>query len=132
MIYLASPYSHADPEVERQRATCARIATVNLLRLSIPTYSPIVYGRALLDHAPDMSGDWATWQTLDAPQLAASALILVLCLPGWDDSQGVLHELALAQRLDKPIRYLASVRRVGTEHWSAAPLATCLEEAPCP
>ena len=103
MIYLASPYSHPDPAVRDQRYLAACRATVRLLLAGYTTFSPIVHGHALADFSLPM--DWKFWAQHDQQYLRRCNELIVLALPGWDESEGVQAEVALAQRLGKVVRY---------------------------
>ena len=50
MIYLASPYTHHDPEVrlERYRAVCR--AAAGLIRQGRVVFSPIAHSHAITEH----------------------------------------------------------------------------------
>jgi Domain of unknown function (DUF1937) len=103
MIYLASPYSHPDPAVRDQRYVAACRATVRLLLAGKSVFSPIVHGHPLVQLG--LSGDWLFWARHDQWHLSRCDEVLVLAIPGWDESEGVQAEIHLAQRLGKVVRY---------------------------
>ena len=43
---------------------------------------------------------------VDREMIARCDRVLVLALPGWDESKGVLAELKIAEELDKPIGFM--------------------------
>ena len=112
MIYLASPYWHADPSIRNQRfrATCR--VTAELICEGLTVFSPIVYGHALTAHG--LPGGWEFWQRHDRQHLAHCAEVLVLMLDGWRESEGVQAELELAAALGKPVRYMVLTDEVAT------------------
>jgi hypothetical protein len=103
MIYLASPYSHPDAAVRDQRYLAACRAAVSLLRNGETVFSPVVQGHALSRFG--LPTDWAFWQRHDEQHLARCDEVFVLALPGWEESEGVQHEISLARRLGKVVRY---------------------------
>ena len=103
MIYLASPYSHPDPAVRDQRYLAACRATVHLLLAGETVFSPIIHGHALVAFGLPM--EWEFWARHDEQFLLRSHEVFVLALAGWEESEGVQHEIDLAQRLGKLVRY---------------------------
>lgn len=103
MIYLASPYSHPDPAVRDQRYLAACRAAVRLLLAAQSVFSPIVHGHPLVQLG--LSGDWLFSARHDQWHLSRCDEVLVLALTGWDESVGVQHEIAFAQKLGKIVRY---------------------------
>ena len=103
MIYLASPYWHPEPTVRDQRYLAACRATVRLLLAGHTVFSPIVHGHSLIAFGLPM--DWDFWSRHDEQYLRRCQELIVLAIPGWDESEGVQHEIDLAQRLGKVIRY---------------------------
>ena len=102
-VYLAGPYSHPDPEVRegRYRAACRKAA--DLMRKGALVFSPIVQSHPLTFHG--LPGDWAFWEHYDRRHLEQCDEVLVLTLSGWKESKGVQAEIALAEKLGKPVRF---------------------------
>jgi hypothetical protein len=103
MIYLASPYSHPSLAVREYRFIMAHHFTVQMLRLSKPVFSPIVYGKEM---ESQLGGDFRSWQALNDAMVRVCEMFLVLRIDGWKDSEGVTHEIALAKKLGKSITYV--------------------------
>ena len=104
MIYLASPYSHPDSQVRQARFEAACRAAADLIRAGQPVIAPIVQGHALVRYG--LPGDWTFWEPLARAYLARCDEILVLTLDGWEDSEGVQAEMALASARGKRVDYL--------------------------
>jgi hypothetical protein len=104
MIYVASPYSDPDPAVREARYEAACRATADLIRRGTPVFSPIVYGHPLCRY--DLPTDWTFWQRLDLQYLAMCDEVIVLKLPGWEQSKGVQAEIAAARALGRPVSFL--------------------------
>jgi nucleoside 2-deoxyribosyltransferase len=108
MIYLASPYWHADAAIRNQRFRAACQATADLIRQGQVVFSPVVYGHVLV--ANGLPADWSFWQRQDAEHLRHCEEVLILRVDGWEESEGVQGELELAAEMGKPIGYLDPIR----------------------
>jgi len=106
MIYLASPYSHADPTIREARFRAACRAVVDLVRAGHVVFAPIVHCHPLVEYG--FPTEWSFWERVDRAYLERCDELVVLMLEGWEESVGVRAELALAAELGKPIRYLAA------------------------
>lgn len=64
LFYLASPYSHPDVKVVRQRCVDIRLIAGELVKRGISVLSPIIHNGAILDEvvAPDT---WEYWEKQD-------------------------------------------------------------------
>jgi nucleoside 2-deoxyribosyltransferase len=108
MIYLASPYWHADPTIRNQRFRAACRAVAQMIRQGVTVFSPVVYGHALVGEG--LPGDWSFWQRHDGEYLTRCDEVVVLQIDGWEESEGVREELRLAAAIGKSVRYLAPAR----------------------
>lgn len=104
MIYLASPYSHPDPEVRelRYREVCRCAA--RLMRAGQHVFSPIAHSHGIAQHG--VPGDWAYWESLDRRFLEMCDEVGVLMLDGCHESKGVQAEIRIARELGRPITHL--------------------------
>lgn len=103
LIYLASPYSHNDPAVMRQRYEAARDFTVKWIKRDLLLFSPIVYGYCM---EAQIGTDYKSWQTFNDNMIASSMQVWVLQIPGWRDSLGVEHECKYAVEIGKPLHFI--------------------------
>jgi len=107
MKYLASPYSDPDPAVRLQRFEAVCKAAATLMRHGVYVFSPIAH-----THSIAMAGElplgWDFWERYDREMIAACDEVLVLCLEGYNKSRGVQAEIAIAEELDIPVRFLRS------------------------
>lgn len=105
MIYLASPYTHADPEIRDQRYHEVLLAVKWLLTHKMWVYSPIVHCHALAkSHRLPHTADF--WWAYNSHMLSRADELMVLALEGWQDSIGVAQECDFAYQLNKPVRFL--------------------------
>lgn len=105
MIYLASPYTHPDPFVREERYLRAAKALSYLLSQKKWAYSPIVHCHELAKIG-GLPPDAAFWQAYDFYVLSKCDTFMVLRIDGWEQSKGVAAELAEAERLGIPVKYL--------------------------
>ncbi len=105
MIYVASPYSHPDAAVRTARYDAARRHAAQLVRDGRLAYSPIVHSHPLAELG--LPGDWSYWAEHNRRMLAACDAVVVLALPGWQESRGVAAEVAIASELGLPVRFEA-------------------------
>lgn len=108
MIYLASPYSDPEPAVREQRFHAACAAAAALLRAGHRVFSPIAHGHPLTRHS--LPGDWTFWESHARWYLERCDEVVVLMLDGWNDSEGVRAEIAIATELGKVVWYRYPVR----------------------
>lgn len=102
MIYLASPYSDADPAVMEQRfdAVCRKAG--ELMNRGHVVYSPIAHCHPIAVRV-DLPRTWDFWQRFDRGMLRNARELWVLKLPGWETSAGVAAERAIATELGIPV-----------------------------
>lgn len=104
LYYLASPYSHKEPEVMANRAEVVTKAAVDLLNQGVFVFAPIAYNAPWEKY--NLPGDWNFWQEFDKAFVSRMDAVVVLQLDGWDKSVGVKHEIEFANQNSIPVYYL--------------------------
>jgi len=104
-IYLACPYSHPSHEVRQQRFEAVNRCAADLMRLGHVVYSPISHNHPIA-LAHDFPKGWEFWGRMDEVFIRLAHKVYILQLPGWQESEGVRAEIALAQRFYKPIVHI--------------------------
>ena len=107
MIYIASPFTDSDPQVELLRYKLTMHYTARLTSEGALCFSPIVYAYPM-HREYSLSGAFLYWQRFNDFILSSCSAVHVLQLAGWQDSLGVAHEIAEARRLEMPITYIES------------------------
>lgn len=102
--YIASPYSHPEPEVMRERFYAAMAFTAWKLKRREAVYSPIVHCHEMAV-VEDLPTDFAFWEHYNMQMLVPARALIVLCIDGWEDSVGVKGEIRFAYLLGKPTFY---------------------------
>ncbi len=113
MIYLASPYSHARPEVMEMRYELACDAAAWLMIEGHHVYSPIAHGHSL-SQARDLPMAHRFWLPLCLDMIRRCDLVAVLTIEGWRSSYGILRELAFARGRHMPELAMVPAPSVGS------------------
>jgi len=103
-IYLASPYSNADPIVRQNRFEFACQKAAQIMAEGHNVFSPIAHSHVISLHM-DNSLDHDFWLNQDLSFLERWAdEMWILTLGGWKDSEGVALEIETAKRMGLPVR----------------------------
>ena len=99
-IYLAAPYKAQEPAVERARMQAVKHVSDRLIRQGQVIFSPLEYTEAMQQRGivPPQG-----WYLFDLAMLRGCVKLLVLALPGWRESQGVIMETTVAKALGLPV-----------------------------
>jgi hypothetical protein len=105
LIYLASPYSHPDKWVERLRWSLVTALGTKLIQDGHHIFGPITESASYADFGIDNSG-WNYWGEHDRLMLLKCDKLMVMKLPGWEESKGVQAEIKIATAAGMPIDYV--------------------------
>ena len=111
LIYLASPYTHPDPIVREARFCAACRQAARMIQNRILVFSPVAYGHVVASYGLPL--DWTFWEPFDQAFLELCSEVWVLTLDGWQESKGVQAEITIAQKLNKPVVWVAPLDGVG-------------------
>lgn len=104
-IYLASPYSHIDPDVMEQRYRMAEAHCAMMLQAGQYVYSPIVHCHNLAIRY-SLPTDARFWRAYNKQMLRFAGELQVLTLPGYEDSEGIADETHTARILLIPTNFV--------------------------
>jgi hypothetical protein len=104
LYYLASPYSHKDKKVQKERAYRARRVAALLFKMGVFTFAPIPYNEPWEEF--DLPGDWQTWEAFDKTYIERMDAVVVLTLDGHKESVGVNAEIEFANSIGIPVHFL--------------------------
>lgn len=102
MIYLATPYSHSEPEIRRARFDLVTHVGAHLSKEGQAVLSPITQGH-LFCRYESLPKHYGFWKSICQEQLRACSALILLPLSGYKESIGVQDELAFAKRHNKPV-----------------------------
>jgi len=105
LVYLASPYTHEDKVVQRQRFHAVNRVAGRMLRDGIMVYSPISHTHQMAIDSELPSG-WDFWGPVSRSFLEVCSKLVVLRLDGWLESQGVQAEIDMAMEMGMDIEFL--------------------------
>ncbi len=103
VAYLSCPYFDPNPLVKEKRHTIVTRVAFELMSQGIMVYSPLTHNLPI-DHL-GIHGTWATWKEFDHTMLSRCDRLIVLKLPGWENSKGVAAEIARAKELELPVEW---------------------------
>jgi hypothetical protein len=103
LVYLASPYSHPDPEVREERFQAVARHAAKLMRDGVNVFSPISHTHPIAQY--DLPQGWEFWERYDRAMLGVCSRMIVLKLDGWKESKGVAAEIAIMQEQGKAVEY---------------------------
>jgi len=105
IIYLATPYSHPDPDVRLARYHTVNRVAAKMMRLGDIVYSPISHSHQMaIDYG--LPTDWGYWARSCTTIVSACAAMVVLRQDGWRESIGVTAEIEVARKHCLQIGYL--------------------------
>jgi hypothetical protein len=105
MIYLASPYSHPDPQVREERYQRALEALRYLHMRQYHAFSPIVHNHPMVKLAAGMGVGWESWHVFDLWFVDRCDAMIVFEIAGWEVSVGVEAEMERARERNIPIAH---------------------------
>ena len=107
LIYMATPYTRYPGGRAAAFELACRSAAV-FLSAGIPVFSPIAHSHPIAGWmSEERIHDHDLWVVINAPLIAACSSMIVVTAPGWKESRGVQHEIAVFEREGKPIVYWA-------------------------
>jgi hypothetical protein len=104
MIYLACPYSSDIAGLSLHRFEEACRAAAKLMRADKIVFCPIVHCHPMTFYG--LPGDWKFWEKFDREFLNICTEVIVLRLPGWEESAGIKAELEIAKEKGIQISYI--------------------------
>lgn len=100
--YLASPYTKCPLGQEAAFSVAAR-AAAKLMEAGLIVYSPIAHSHPVATHGNLDALDGAFWLRQNQPMMEKMDGLIVLKLPGWEESEGVQIEIDFFRRNEKPV-----------------------------
>jgi len=104
-IYLASPYTHDDPQVMKKRYLAACLKASQLAKEGYYVYSPIAHWHPIAK-LYGLPRDWEFWKRLDRESIQLMDEVWILRLEGWSVSIGLGNEVLIAREFNKPYSFI--------------------------
>jgi hypothetical protein len=103
-IYLASPYTHPDPEIVNARVKAINAHAAHLMR---PGQGHIVFSPISHSHPIAMENNLPTtfefWAKQNHAMIDWCNVVMVLRLYRWQESKGIADEIRYAKLIDKKV-----------------------------
>lgn len=103
-IYLASPYSHKDPEIMDARFEIAEFCVAFFSQQNKHVYSPILHYHEVAKRFK-LPTDFKYWKQNNIAMIRSASEFHILNLPGCHRSVGVMGETHVAELLGFDIRW---------------------------
>ncbi len=101
IAYLGCPYADPDPNIRKFRLQAVTHMAFELRQQGRYVYSPLTHNIPI--DQLGVLGDFISWLEFDHNMLSRCDTLLVLKLPGWQNSKGLAAEIAFAKRNNIPI-----------------------------
>lgn len=107
LIYLASPYSHKDRQIEKFRyKEITRIAAKLHKKYPYAFILPITQSHELKNWEPSLGGSFVKWRDRDLHFISKSDEVWVVLMEGWLESIGVQAEIEFAKECNIPVKHI--------------------------
>ncbi|OYZ12936.1 MAG: hypothetical protein B7Y35_15725 [Sphingomonadales bacterium 28-64-96] len=108
--YLACPYGHPDLGVRLERFEAANLAAANLIQEGRIVFSPISMTHpidlVMAAEGENMGTDY--WVKFDEAFMELCSEMIVLAIPGWQESKGVTREIEFFRQHGKRVLLMQS------------------------
>ena len=101
--YLATPYTHPDPAIKKQRFEDAAYIAAQLMTMGKHVISPISMCHPMAVSRGGLPGTFAFWSEFDENLIARCDYLALAKLPGWLHSDGMRAEVTIARSRHKEI-----------------------------
>lgn len=100
LIYLGSPYTHADNKIRKKRAEIVSKAAMYFIENGVMVYCPIAESIELAKHSTFTNTTWEFWREKDLTILNLCKELYICSIDGWKDSIGLRAEIKYAIKND--------------------------------
>ena len=108
IVYLACPYTHADPLIRIWRYELATAAAATLIARGLIVFSPITMTHPIdiLLAGADKTLGSDYWLRFDEAFMKCCSQMIILTLEGWDQSDGISREIEFFRRHGKRVSFM--------------------------
>ena len=101
VVYLACPYTgDTERNMEKFCRTVARMQKLGTFVIS-PLFMHFV-----LPYDSSLGKDWTFWRAYSSELMRRADELHILCLDGWEQSEGIRGEIEIAKELGKPVEHI--------------------------
>jgi hypothetical protein len=105
IIYIATPYTHAEDRVMEERYQRVTDYAAVLINSGSTVFSPITHCHSIRKRA-ELPTSWNFWKNYDLEFLSICSEIHVLMVDGWRESIGVKEEIEFAENNGVRVVYI--------------------------
>lgn len=102
-IYLATPHYHENKSIMAERERAAVSIATRLVANGLRLFCAIAHSKDMPKHSVGKEITHSEFLLLDAPLLYHSDMLIVVCMDGWEKSEGIKKEVIAARMQKKPI-----------------------------
>lgn len=106
-VYLAAPYSHQNAAIQLSRVEQINIAAMTLVEAGFAVFSPISHSHPIASTRPSTKDDHKMWLEQDDEFMSWADALVILTLPGYEESEGVKYEKEWFALQGLPITYMS-------------------------
>lgn len=103
--YLGLPYSDEDPTLMDYRAEISDIICADLMNQNRIIFAPISSCHHIA-RKYRLPRTWDFWKHVDEEFLKISKTLIIITLPGWEESTGLTEERSIAERYEIPEEFI--------------------------
>lgn len=104
-FYLATVYTrHPEGPIVAWMQACECAAA--LMKMGFNIFCPIAMSHPIAVFGELNAVDHDLWMKQDKPLMAAAAGMIVVRMPGWEDSEGIAEEIRTFEEAGKPIIFI--------------------------
>lgn len=111
-IFLACPYGHADTSVVEQRFEISNIVAAQIVRNRAAVFSQVSMSHPINQHLAnfDKAGIGSLWAPVDAVFMETMEELIVVDVPGWQESAGVAREIEFFKARNRRVSLWSEVK----------------------
>jgi nucleoside 2-deoxyribosyltransferase len=106
LVYLASPYSHPDPDKLEERFQEVCVKAGELMMEGFEVFCPIAHSHPVDIYHKNLPRTHEFWLKQDYAILQHCKVLFVYMMEGWEKSYGVGAEIEFAKKHGIPVKYL--------------------------
>lgn len=103
LMYIACPYGHQDRSVVDYRMEMFYKTDAHLIRQGYLTVSPM--NKIYMVEKEELDTSWNFWEQYSYALLSKCDSLVVILVPGWEESYGVQAEIRYARELGLEVLY---------------------------
>lgn len=106
VVFISNPSKSTVENGKLSEKFLQNFATYHRIFPEFVFISPMVNGYSVLPYLQNTDGTWKTWGKYCEKMMKACDEVWVMQFDGWDTSEGVTAEIALAKSMGKKLVYM--------------------------